>query len=111
MSDGASQVVLVVKKPPVNARDAGSIPGSGRSPREGNGNPLQYCCLENATDREICRYLRGPLIFVIIWPRNTAQEASLGVRAGEGQAEEPPAAVLSIPQPHFFLQHKIAASL
>ena len=48
---------------------------------------------------------------MIIWPRNTAQEASLGVRAGEGQAEEPPAAVLSIPQPHFFLQHKIAASL
>ena len=30
-----------------NARDAGSIPGSGRSPGEGNGNPLQYSCLEN----------------------------------------------------------------
>ena len=34
-----------------NAGDAGSIPGSGRSPGEGNGNPLQYSCLENATDR------------------------------------------------------------
>ena len=37
------------------ARDAGDpvlIPGSGRSPREGNGNPLQYSCLENFTDRE-----------------------------------------------------------
>ena len=47
---GASQVVLVVKNPPANAgdiRDAGSIPGSGRSPRGGHGNPLQYSCLEN----------------------------------------------------------------
>ena len=47
----ASQVVLVVKDPPANAKDtedAGLIPGSGRSPRGGNGNPLQYPCLENA---------------------------------------------------------------
>ena len=34
-----------------NARDPGSIPGSGRSPGEGNGNPLQYSCLENSMDR------------------------------------------------------------
>ena len=33
-----------------NAGDLGSIPGSGRSPREGNGNPLQYSCLENSMD-------------------------------------------------------------
>ena len=33
-----------------NAGDPGSIPGSGRSPGEGNGNPLQYSCLENSTD-------------------------------------------------------------
>ena len=33
-----------------NAGDRGSIPGSGRSPREGNGNPLQYSCLENSMD-------------------------------------------------------------
>ena len=32
--------------------DTGSIPGSGRSPGEGNGNPLQYACLENSMDRE-----------------------------------------------------------
>ena len=32
-------------------RDLGSIPGSGRSPGEGNGNPLQYACLENPVDR------------------------------------------------------------
>ena len=35
-----------------NAGDLGSIPGSGRSPGEGNGNPLQYSCLENSMDRE-----------------------------------------------------------
>ena len=34
-----------------NAGDLGSIPGSGRSPGEGNGNPLQYYCLENPMDR------------------------------------------------------------
>ena len=36
----------VVKNPLANAGDAGSIPGSGKFPREGNGNPLQYSCLE-----------------------------------------------------------------
>ena len=44
----------VVKKLPANAEDswdAGSIPGLGRSPRVGNGNPLQYSCLENSMDR------------------------------------------------------------
>ena len=49
-----SQVVLVVKNPPANTGDAGdvdSIPGSGRSSGEGNGNPLQYSCLENPMDR------------------------------------------------------------
>ena len=34
-----------------NSGDPGSIPGLGRSPGEGNGNPLQYSCLENPTDR------------------------------------------------------------
>ena len=37
----------VVKNPPANAGDVGLIPGSGRSPGERNGNPLQYSCLEN----------------------------------------------------------------
>ena len=41
----------VVKNPPVNAGDVGSITGLGRSPGEGNGNPLQYSCLENPMDR------------------------------------------------------------
>ena len=43
----------MVKNLPANAGDAGLIPGSGRSPREGNGNPLHYSCLENPIDREV----------------------------------------------------------
>ena len=49
----ASQVVLVAKNLPASAgdiREKGLIPGSGRSPGEGNGNPLQYSCLENPMD-------------------------------------------------------------
>ena len=41
----------VVKHPPANAGDTGSIPGLGRSPGAGNGSPLQCSCLENAMDR------------------------------------------------------------
>ena len=43
----------MVKNPPVKAResgDVGSVPGSGRSPGVGNGNPFQYYCLENSMD-------------------------------------------------------------
>ena len=50
----ASQVALVIKNPPASAgaiRDVGLISGSGRSPGEGNGNSLQYSCLENPMDR------------------------------------------------------------
>ena len=50
----ASQVVLVVKNLPANAediRDADLIPGLGRFPGGGHGNPLQYSCLENLLDR------------------------------------------------------------
>ena len=41
----------VVKNPPANAGDMGWIPGSGRFPGEGNGNPLQYSCLGNPMGR------------------------------------------------------------
>ena len=41
----------VVKNPPANVGDAGSIPGAGRFLRVGNGNPLQYSCLRNPTDK------------------------------------------------------------
>ena len=58
----ASQVTLVVKNPPANSgdiRDMGSIPGLGRSPGEGNGNPPQYSCLENPMDRGAWRATDG----------------------------------------------------
>ena len=42
---------LAIKNWPANARDMDSIPGSGRSPGEGNGNRLQYSCLGSPTDR------------------------------------------------------------
>ena len=45
-------MALVVKNLPANVGDAGSVPGLGRCPGEGNGNPLQYSCLENPMDRE-----------------------------------------------------------
>ena len=48
-------MALEVKNPPANTgdvRDAGSIPESGRFPRGGNGNPLQYSCLENPMTEE-----------------------------------------------------------
>ena len=51
---GALLVALAVKNLPANAgdlKDAGSVPGSGRSPRGGHGSPLQYSCLENPMDR------------------------------------------------------------
>ena len=48
---GASLVAQMVKNPSANAGDLDSIPGSGRSPGEGNDYPLQYSCLENSMDR------------------------------------------------------------
>ena len=50
----ASLVALVVKNLPASGGDSGnvgSVPGSGRSPGEGNSNPLQHSCLENPMDR------------------------------------------------------------
>ena len=52
--------MLVVKNPPANAgdlRDVDWIPGWGRSPGGGNGNLLQYSCLENPMDREAWRVI------------------------------------------------------
>ena len=52
----------VVKNLPANSgdsRDAGLIPALGRSPGGGNGNPLQYSCLENSTDRSLAGYSSG----------------------------------------------------
>ena len=54
-TEGASQVAPVVNNPPASAgdmRDMGSIPGSGKCPGGGHGNPLQDSCLGNPLDRE-----------------------------------------------------------
>ena len=48
----ASLVAQMVKNLPASTEDAGLIPGSGRFPGEGHGNPLHYFCLENSMDRE-----------------------------------------------------------
>ena len=53
-----SPLAQLVKNPPADAgdaRDRSSIPRSGRSPGEGNGNPLQYSCLGNPMDRGACQ--------------------------------------------------------
>ena len=46
-----ASLLALVENLPANTGDAGLIPGLGRSPGEGNGNPLQYSCLENSMDR------------------------------------------------------------
>ena len=54
MQSGTSLVAFLVKNLPANTgdiRDLGLIPGSGRSPGRGHGNPLQYPCVENPMDR------------------------------------------------------------
>ena len=50
-TDITNQVAQTVKNPPTKTGDVASIPGSGRSPEEGNGNPLQYSCLGNPMER------------------------------------------------------------
>ena len=49
----------MVNNLPVSAGDSGSIPGLGRSPREGNGNPFQYSCLGNPMDRGAWRAIQS----------------------------------------------------
>ena len=48
---GVSLVAQMVQNLPANAGNTGSVPDLGRSPGEGNDNPLQYSCLENPMDR------------------------------------------------------------
>ena len=55
VSSGTSLVAQADVKTACNAGDPGSIPGLGRPPGEGHGNPLQYSCLENPTDRGASR--------------------------------------------------------
>ena len=55
MGDHGALRGTVVKNPPANAGDVGLIPGLGRSPREGNANPVQHSFLGNPMDREVQR--------------------------------------------------------
>ena len=55
-----SLVTQMVKNLPANAGDSDLIPGSGRSPGEGNGNPLYYSCLEKPIDRGAWRTIYSP---------------------------------------------------
>ena len=64
-----------IQNQPANTRDAGSIPGLGRSPGEVNGNPLQYSCLGNPRDKEAWRAtVNGGLKELDRTERSTAQE-------------------------------------
>ena len=66
-----------VKNPPANAGntgDKGLIPGSGRSPGGGNGNPLQYSCLENPMDRRAWQATVHGVAKSWTWPNTHAQE-------------------------------------
>ena len=55
LADGFFTTVPAIRNLPANAGDVGSIPGSGRFPGGGNGNPFQYSCLENPMNRGVCR--------------------------------------------------------
>ena len=82
-------MALVVKNPPVAAgdiRDLGSVPGLGRSPEGGHGNPLQYFCLENPIDRgawwvkvnfHLVQLLSHVWLFETLW--TPACQASLSI--------------------------------
>ena len=74
------QVALVVKNPPDSAediREAGSIPGSGRSPGGGHGNPLQYSCPENPTDRGAWRAIVHGVTKSRTWLKRLSMHPSL----------------------------------
>ena len=86
----ASQVVLVVKNPSASAgdtREAGSIPGSGRSPGEGNGNPFHYSCLENPMDRRAWWAAVHGVAKSQTWLSDRTTRASLGFPGGTSGKE------------------------
>ena len=67
----------VVKNRPANAEDAGLISGSGRSPEEGNGNPLQYSCLGNLMDRGAWKAAIHGVTKRVGWDFSTKQQQQL----------------------------------
>ena len=67
---------LVVRNPPVNAGDTGSIPGLGRPPGEGNDNPFQYSCLEKPMDRGALQATAHGV--TILWTEEPGRLQSMG---------------------------------
>ena len=73
----------MVKNPPANAGDMGSIPGVGRSSGEGNGNPLQFSCLGNPMDRGAW-WATVQITTDTTWKLNNSKE----IYDGEGQGRQ-----------------------
>ena len=95
----------VVKKPPAIAGDTGSIPGPERSPREGNGNPLQYSCLGNPMARRAWQAtVHG--VPRVIYDLVLKQQQQEGSPLDVSRQGEPPAFVETVSQ--FHLQWLIA---
>ena len=65
----------MVKNLPASARDVGSVPGSGRSPGKGNGNPLQDSCLGNSMDRRA----RWAIVYGVTKSRTQQQHSEVDV--------------------------------
>ena len=77
-------VLLFANESTCNVGDAGSIPGSGRSPGDGNGNPLQYSCLENPMDRGAWRAIVHGVTQSQTWLTNTYTLCIIMSGNGEG---------------------------
>ena len=84
----------VIKHPPAQAGDVGLIPGSGRSPREGNGNPLQYSCLDNPVDRGAWR----AAVHGVTQSRTRLKQFSMHACIGEGNGNPLQYSCLEIPR-------------
>ena len=110
LRSGTSQVVFLVaqrvKNLPASAGDTGSIPGLGRAPGEGNGNPLQYSCLENPMDRS----LRGSSL----WGRkesDTAKQLNNNkIQHSQKQTKKHPVSGLLRPESHPGFLHGVRPS-
>ena len=80
----------MVKNPPASAGDAGLIPGSGKSPGEGNGNPFQHSCLRNPMDRGACQAIDHVITNSQTWMNMYAlQSVHLPTSGRAGKQEGP----------------------
>ena len=100
-----------VKESACSAGDLGSIPGSGRSPREGNGNPFQYSCLENpmiggawwATVHDFAKSWTRPSHF----PTRSPFHDLKGWNGGGGRGPKTEGIYVYIELVHFVIQQKL----